>query len=370
MEVYLSALLLSMCMAYLYQTTEDSLKYITQNQNPYMKQRKADRSLCYLCAALSAVPFIIITGLRYRVGMDYLYYAASFIRVNDGKSSYFSNPLYNLIEKIASFLSDDYMALFFVTGVVLITCYWIVIYQRSCYPVYSIFLFWGTNTFYVSLNGVRQGIAMGFLFLAIHYALKKELKPYLLFFLCAVLTHKGIAFFLPIYWLFQIELKPQRAWTLLGITLVVGLVGSRALYYIIRLLGYGYYISGMFDTGEFEWIITFINIVILCVFCFYERTASESEYKEEFQAYFWLQLMATASVMLSVAIPLAKRICWTFSIGQILSLPLLTKFEDSKIGKLILNVGIIVGFALSIYFGIVVNGAHRVLPYRWWFERF
>lgn len=125
----------------------------------------------------------------------------------------------------------------------------------------------------------------------------------------------------------------------------------------------------MFDTGEFEWIITLINIAILCVFCFYSPTARESEYKEEFQAYFWLQLLATVSIILSISIPLAKRICWTFSIGQILSLPLMTKFEDSKIGKLILNAGIIVFFILSIYFGIVVNGAHKVVPYHWFTER-
>ncbi|MDD6036539.1 MAG: EpsG family protein [Lachnospiraceae bacterium] len=370
MKVYLSALFLSMCMAYIYQTLDNRLVNYTQNLNPYMKQRKIDRSLCYISAALSALPFIVITGLRYRVGTDYLYYAASFNRVNNGNSSYFANPVYNLLEWIAAVLADDYMVLFCVTGTVLIGCYWFIIYRRSCYPIYSIFLFWGTNTFYISLNGVRQGIAMGFLFIAIQYALKKELKPYLFFFVCAVLTHRGVAYFLPVYWLFQIKLKPRRAWIILGLTLAAGLVGSQGLYYIIRLLGYGYYISSMFNTGEFEWFIALINIVVLCVFCFYERTAYESEYREEFQAYFWLQLLATASVMLSVAIPLAKRICWTFSIGQILSLPLMTKFEKSKIGKLILNLGIILGFILSIYFGIVVKGAHKVLPYRWWTERF
>lgn len=356
-------------MAYLYQGIDEGVSKYEKNRTTYIKSRKVDRSLCNILAVCSALPFIIITGLRYHVGTDYLYYAASFNRVSEGKNSYFKNPLYNLFEWISSCFSDDFIILFCITAVILIVSYWSVIYKRSCFPVYSIFLFWGTNTFYISLNGVRQGLAMGFLFIAIHFAIEKKLRPYLVAILCAVLTHRGVAFFLPFYWLIKIKLTPRRAWTILLVSVGVGVVGSSGLRLIIRLIGYGYYMSGMFDSGNFEWIITLINLAIFCVFCFYYGVAKESEYEEEYQTYFWLQMLATVSILLSVSIPLAKRICWSFSIGQILSLPLLTKFEDSKIGKLILNVGIIAFFTLSIYFGIVVKGAHKVLPYRWFTER-
>lgn len=369
MKVYLCTLFISMGLAFLYQETNRNVNAYLTTQNPYRKQREVDRSLCYVLAVLSALPFVLITALRYRVGTDYLYYAASFNRVKEGKSSYFSNPIYNVMEKIATFLGSEYIWIFCVTGVILIACYWYVIYKQSCYPVYSIFLFWGTNTYYISLNGVRQGIAMGFLFVAIYFAIHKDVKKYLVFVILACLTHRGVVFFLPAYWLFQIRIKPKNVWLIVLVSLASGVVAKSLIYSVIRLLGYGYYISGAYDNGNFEWIIAAINIVILSVFCFYERTAEESEEKNEFQIYFWLQVLATASVMFSAAVPLAKRICWTFTIGQILSLPTLTKYEKSKIGKLILNAGIILGFAISIYIGIVVKGAHKVLPYQWWFDK-
>lgn len=369
MKVYLTMLAVSMLFALLYQINSNKIDNYLSKDSPYIKKREVDRSLCKIVAVLSAIPFLLVTCLRYRVGTDYMYYAESVRRVQDGKKSYFSNPIYNLMEKVASF-STEYVAIFCVTGVVLITCYWFVIYKRSSFPLYSIFLFIGTNTFFVSLNGVRQGVAMAFLFVAIHFAIKRDLRAYILFVLLAFLTHRGVAFFFPVYWLINLELKPKRAWLVMFISIVLGVLGSGLLFLIIRMAGYGRYISSMYDTGEFELYITLINFVIFCVFCFYERVASNTEYKREFQAYFWLQLLATASIILSIAIPLAKRICWTFSIGQILSIPLLSKFESSKIGKLVLNCGVVLGFSLSIYFGIVVNGAHKVIPYCWWFERF
>lgn len=368
MKIYLSMLAISMMLAMLCRINSDRIDNYVSQDIPYIKKRKVDKSLCKVLAFLSAFPILLITCFRYRVGTDYMYYAESVRRVQDGKKSYFSNPIYRLLEKIASAF-PGYIAIFCVTGIVLVACYWFVIYKRSVLPEYSIFLFLGTNTYFVSLNGVRQGIAMAFLFVAVHFALKRDLKMYLVFFAFAVLTHRGVAFFLPMYWLTNLELKPKRAWIILSISVVLGVLGSGLLYLVIRLVGYGRYISSIYDTGEFELYITLINFVIFCVFCFYERIADKSEYRKEFQAYFWLQLLATASIILSIAIPLAKRVCWTFSIGQILSLPLLSKFEKSRIGKIILNVGIIVGFSLSIYYGIVVNGAHRVLPFQWWFNR-
>lgn len=370
MKVYILTLALSLVMAYFCQVNDGKIMQYKNNDNPYIRKKNVDRSLCGLCACLSSVPFFIITCFRYRVGKDYLYYVASFNRVKEGKTSYFgSNPVYHLIEKLASLFSGEAIAIIVATGSLLILLYWIIIYKLSVNPAYSIFLFWGTNTFYISLNGIRQGVAMAFLFVAFYFAVKRKMWPYLIFFLLGALTHKGVTVFLPVYWLVKIELQPKRAWLITIISVAVTSLGGRGLLAIVSRLGYGYYLTGLFSDAGFEWIISAINIVILCVFCFYDEAAKESEYKEIYQAYFWMQVLATASILTSFVVPLAKRVCWIFSIGQILSLPLFNRLEESTTGKLVINTGIILGFALSIYVGVVVQGAHAVLPYTFWWNR-
>lgn len=366
MGVYLSTLCVSMVMAYFYRVCDASIKRTVEINSPYIRKKKVDRSMCHLFAFFSAAPFLYITCFRYMVGMDYGYYMASSARVEVGAKSYFNEPFYKLLEKISSFLPWGSVSIFIVTGIILISFYWWIIFKQSINPVYSIFLFWGTNIYYISLNGVRQGVAMAFVLVALYYAKEKKLWPYLAFALLGGLTHKGTFVFIPFYWLSRVKLDPKRAWLILFASVGTIIVGGSGLLFIVRQFGYGYYLSGMFQNPEFEWIMVLINLVILLVFCFYAKAAETSKYKEEYQMYFWMQLLATVAALSSAAIPLAKRICWIFSIAQILSLPIFGRLEGSRVGKIVLNVGIIAGFALSIYIGIVINGAHAVLPYMSW----
>ena len=104
-------LAISMMLAMLCRINSDRIDNYVSQDIPYIKKRKVDKSLCKVLAFLSAFPILLITCFRYRVGTDYMYYAESVRRVQDGKKSYFSNPIYRLLEKIASAF-PGYIAIF------------------------------------------------------------------------------------------------------------------------------------------------------------------------------------------------------------------------------------------------------------------
>lgn len=368
MKVYIIALLASAVLAGMYERSVAKVAAFDPTKKEYFIARLGKRKPDTAAAVLSAIPFILITGLRYKVGTDYSYYIWSFHSVGYGNGSYFNNPLYCLVERISTWLSTDYVMLYINLALIMIACYWHTIYRLSNFPSYSIIMFVLTNTYFVSLNGVRQGMAMGFLFLSLIYVYERDVKKYIVAVLCAVLFHKGVALFIPIYWLTKRKMDPKWAWGSVIITAAAGFLVPGLIQRGVALMGYAGYLGSGFDEG-FETILALINASILGVFCFYAQRASESEDADLYNVLFWMQTIATAALMLSARVPLAKRICWIFSIGQILSLPLFTKFEDSKVGKVVLNGGIIVLFALSIYFGIVVNHAHGVYPYHWIWAR-
>lgn len=365
MKEYIFETLIAMAFALLWaKLKQDDRDRVEQKQSRYIIEQRSSGAAAVVMAVLSAVPFIIVTGFRYKVGTDYGYYQSSFRLVVDGYTSYFKNPLYLLLEYITAFVSSKYIMMFVNITLITIGCYWVGIYQISTNPAYSILMFVLTNTYFITLNGVRQGLGMAVLFLGLVYVVREEPKKYYIAYLASVLFHKGMVIAFPIYIVAKYRISPKAAWiAVIGAT-GAALVLSGPLSSLLSWFGYDQYITGAAE-DTFEAILALINIAILGVFCFYDRTARGTEYERLYNVLFWMQTIATAAIMMSISLPLAKRICWIFSIGQILSLPLFTKFETSKIGKVVLNGGIVILFGLSIYFGIVVNGAHKVYPYTW-----
>ncbi|MDO5559244.1 MAG: EpsG family protein [Oscillospiraceae bacterium] len=369
MNVYINAFLLSMLGAWLYMREYAAEKASRNVSMRYFRQKPRSHKTSAILLIISALPIIFVTGLRYRVGTDYLYYATSFHRVSHGSPSYFNNPLFCLLEFIVSLFTNDYTGLFIADAAVMFGCYWFVFSKQSENIVYSIFLLCTTNLYFISLNAVRQGLAMSVLFVALYYAIQENKRAYIIASLCAVMIHKGVVVFLPVYWLANKKLKPLNAWEILAGVTGVSLAGAGLLRYFVRMAGYAHYLNKALSNNEFEWVLTAMNVAVLGVQCFYYPAAQESPNKKEFNMYFWMQTLASAAIIMSIAVPLTKRLCWTFSIGQLLSLPLMSRFEKSKIGKIILNFSIIILFSLSIYIGIYKNGAHGVLPYKWITQR-
>ena len=68
------------------------------------------------------IPFIIVSGIRYDVGTDYMFrYVPNYISISEGKNVTSLEPIFLLIIKICLIFSNDYALLFIVTSTITIT---------------------------------------------------------------------------------------------------------------------------------------------------------------------------------------------------------------------------------------------------------
>lgn len=369
MGIYIFSALLSLFFAHMYQMQAKRIGEYRKKEVKYLKKQKIDTSLLTTLKWLSMLPVIIITGIRYRVGTDYMYYANSFLSITRGGDGYFSDPLYNVVQWVVHFFTNDYAFLFIVCAIIFCYFFWDTSFKISYLPVYSILLVFLTNTYFISLNGLRQGLSMAILFYAMSYLLNRQEKKFYICVVCAAMFHNSALVFLPLFRLSLLQLNAYRIMKYLMAGLLLSLFGKNLIYGFMKLTNYYHYFVSTYANDSFEWILVLINVVILLVLCFYLPKATKAGDEKMYNIYLWLQLLAVIFAMMSGILPLAKRITWIFGIGQILALPLLTKYENSKIGKVILNIGIIICFALSIYIGDVQNGAHGIVPYNTIFSK-
>lgn len=160
-----------------------------------------------LFVAISLVIPILIGGFRYGVGTDYFNYINlynSHIKLSFGEfveSNGFGELLFFVLEKIAYTVSRDSRVIFIVSvGLTIIFFYLGIKAYKIKYPglVYLLYL---TTIFSMTLNAIRQGIAMSLVFFASTFILRAEKVKYMLTIIVAGLFHISALLLLPIYFL-------------------------------------------------------------------------------------------------------------------------------------------------------------------------
>lgn len=221
-----------------------------------------------------------------------------------------------------------------------------------------------TNIYFIGLNGVRQGIAMAISYLAIQMLKQDRTKTFVVMILIAVGFHKASGIFLLLLLLRKVDIDVIRTLLILAMAIVGGLIVGRIAHTLIQMTPYAGYYESVFDSKTFEYSHVAIQTSVLILYSFYLERAKHSAYAKEFIIFYWMQFIAVFFIFESTSIPLSKRICWYMTINQLGALPIINRLEESLWVKMFITGVVITLFALSIYVGVVVNGAHNVLPYK------
>lgn len=152
-----------------------------------------------------AIP-LLIGGFRYGVGTDYFNYINIFnshlqnaFNINDS-----TEIGYVLLEQFASLFDNSTRVLFIITTFLsLIFFYAALVRFKSHHPGLVVFLYL-TTLFPMSLNAVRQGIAVSIVTLALSYAKDRRFIPFLLWTLFAGLFHISALLVIPFYFIMSI----------------------------------------------------------------------------------------------------------------------------------------------------------------------
>ena len=194
--VYLIVLVVTLVLGYLAQTHPK-----TRITRKGILVTRPDPVFAFVIAAM----LIIVAGLRYRVGTDYMAYYRT--RVEDWKTVWdyivhFREPGIRVLSRISVMIADDGAVLIFICAVIITGIYCLMIYRYSPMYLVSMLLFLFLGEWTGSFNGIRQYLAAAIVFAGHRYILKRKFVPYLLTVLLATLFHKSAVVMILPYFLF------------------------------------------------------------------------------------------------------------------------------------------------------------------------
>jgi len=315
----------------------------------FMAQRKTGRQKL-LWAVLSALPLVLVSALRWNIGTDYFFSFApeyeaikwhlsgrpeevglltNVINAQIHYTHAFHVPwLFIGMERALIWLGADVQWLFVVCSVFIAGCICTAIYRQSDFPAFALFLFVFSSNFFLSLNIMRQYMAIALCVLAFEPAQKRRPVPFLLLVLLAAQFHPSALVFLPVYFLYGIKVKPLHAVILVGTALLAApltrLVLERAVP--VLLPKYAWYFDSQFDAGEFETIFLLLNLAVLALAAYYYNIGKDKAY---FRLLYNANLLGTLFLCFSAVVPLMKRINFYYAASHFLLIPLLVPLEYS-----------------------------------------
>lgn len=345
MYVYIYAFILSIGLS--------ALAVIAKNKNK--------RLLFLFFAVSSMLPTYSLSAFRYEVGTDFKSYQLYFYYIQRGAELSGLERGYYYLTKLSTYLTEDPTGFFVLSSLVVCGCVYLAIYQQSINPPLSIFLFFGTSMYFVSLNGVRQMMAAAVLIFSFRYLQNRNWKRFFLGVFLAILFHESAVIFMPVYFIVKLKLNPKKVVQYLLLLALAFPVVDQIIYFFSSLMGYSGYFASSFNTGQFEvWFFLINGCVLGLATFFYPKGKNDFKY----QCYYWMQMIAFITTALSSFIPLANRITWYFMFIQIISMPYFLKAIPHVNLKKFVTLSVIVSYFCVVFIGIGIQGSHGAVPYQ------
>jgi hypothetical protein len=170
----------------------------------YWSQKANARTTRTVMYAVAFVSMVLVSGLRSgNVGTDTQGYRNVFERTTNFADVWSAGvePGVSLLSWLAKLMYGDYLVLFILVAVIVTLCFLIGIRRLSVNPVVSVFVLLASGVFYFSFNGMRQGIAIAVLFLAIPFIYYRTFWAFLVCVAVACFFHISAVMFLPVYFI-------------------------------------------------------------------------------------------------------------------------------------------------------------------------
>ncbi len=192
-----------------------------------LKQKNVDYSLIYVFI----VSFLCFGMLRGKgIGTDYYNYHEIFYNPDSIEPGF---KFFAFIVKKIGGSFHSFIAIFFLISFSLkIYCF----KRLSLFPFLSILLYLGFWLLTYDMNGIRQGMALGFVGVSLIYLEKRDLKKHLIFVLLGVLSHYSTIVFLPFYYITKTTINYKSIYTIFSVALILAILGV-AEFIIVLLSG-------------------------------------------------------------------------------------------------------------------------------------
>ena len=313
---------------------------------------------------LAIAVLICIAGLRYNVGTDY----GSYYRQYDGYAdrlgrnlATFNEPGYGLIAAFSRAVGGDGGLAVFLASAITIGLILITLLKNTDEVFYALILYMTLGCWSDSFNGVRQAMAVAFVFCGYSCIRERKFFKYLLFVFAGFLCHKSAIILLVLYFVLFRKINI--------LNIIVSFIGI-----FILLQSYSAIFSfatDFFDTrysADYGYILNSVNIFRVLVgiapavfFLIVTRNQEKTRIIE-----FHLNIIivhAALNIVTMNSTYLARFPMYTAPF-VVISILELSKLIEYKYKKLVMGLIIILYFAFWIY-GISISSAENNYMFIW-----
>jgi len=314
----------------------------------------------YVFAILSLLPFILVAAFRNEVGTDWNIYVKYFETINANGET-FNEIGFNIINRIAYLISDNFMVLIAMVAVITYSFIFKAIYDQSVIVPLSILIYVISSDFFISLNQMRQAIAIAIFLYSLKYVYKRKPIQFFLWIAIAATMHVSALFYLPVYFMYnkKINLKFQIIFLLSNIILLP--IISKIMRVIISKTRYDWYFGSIYDTNNFYLLGIVFGVVVLSIYLFYyynNQDKTDAKYNLMTNMYYISILL----LLYSAAIPQVIRISTSYAAINCLLVPRLIAKEKDKTRRVVLYIIIFVIFTVKLLYDIFINDWYLSAP--------
>lgn len=169
------------------------------------------------------------------------------------------------LNKIVSTYFDDYQALVVAVSLIAIVPMAIFYLKKSESSFLAIALFIGVAPFAMYFSGLRQILAMAFVYPAYYFARKSKAIPFIILCALAMLFHKSAFIIFVLYPLMNFKITPKRMIAIAPLILFTYIFNERILAILLRFMDEKY--SEMY--GEVKETGAFMMILLFAIFTFF-----------------------------------------------------------------------------------------------------
>lgn len=308
----------------------------------------------------------LIAGLRHsRIGLDTIQYKDMFEFISQNKLGYIARTSsieggYLIYNKIISSIGGSFQFFLLISAAIYVYSIGFLIKKFSLVYWLSFILFIAFGFYSLTLNEIRQSLAVALTSLSFFFIVRRKIYYFLLIILISALFHKTSIIFIPAYWIFNLNVSTKHIVLMLLMGLIVWQIAE-----ILKpfLLAFSRITYSEVATGGKNMLLFQIGTLIVCLI-FKDYVFDSSSYDKFF---FFMLAYTTLLFPICNFNPTFFRLQYYSFIFMILLIPNVLQKIPNKVIK---YAGMVIYVLISLWYAsnYTIINARQIIPYAFFWQ--
>ncbi len=322
--------------------------------------------------SIVSLSLIFIGGCRFEVGADWSSYLEIYNKIGD--TSLLVNGkeyLFLFINLIINKIGVGFNFFIFFIFLAAFSAKYIFISRFNFNKPLALLIYFFTLFIVFDINGIRQGLAIGILFLTINFNQKRQFLNFSILVVCASLFHYTAIVYLPFYFISTLKFSPKKVFFIVTLIFLLAFfiegflinsVFGRLISTYENLQHYNYYVDNS-DTPVVDkfGLAVISRLIILFVFVVNSHKLKINDTLKNLLLNSYI-ISILIFLLLSFNQDFANRLSYYFRFVEVILVPLIVYFENNRFKKIIYIIFFFLIYFLS-FVRIMIIKDNGLLPY-------